>query len=60
MNETTPIASFTGAITLPVAQQGSAAGTATAESLDVAVSLAVVDAGGVLKAFADGPCRDRG
>jgi uncharacterized protein GlcG (DUF336 family) len=51
MAETTPIA-FTGAITLAAAQQGVAAGITIGQSLGVAVSLAVVDAGGVLKAFA--------
>jgi uncharacterized protein GlcG (DUF336 family) len=50
--EDTPPTAFTGAITLAAAQQGIAAGIATAASLGLAVSLAVVDAGGVLKAFA--------
>jgi uncharacterized protein GlcG (DUF336 family) len=51
MEDTTPIA-FTGAITLVAAQQGITAGIATAVSIGIAVSLAVVDAGGVLKGFA--------
>jgi uncharacterized protein GlcG (DUF336 family) len=50
MEDTTPTA-FTGAITLSAAQHGIAAGITSATSLGVAVSLAVVDAGGVLKAF---------
>jgi uncharacterized protein GlcG (DUF336 family) len=50
MAETTRTA-FTGAITLSAAQDGINAGIKTAESLGVAVSLAVVDEGGVLKAF---------
>jgi uncharacterized protein GlcG (DUF336 family) len=40
------------AITLAAAQQALAAGIAEAERMGVAVSVAVVDAGGVLRAFA--------
>jgi uncharacterized protein GlcG (DUF336 family) len=40
------------AITLAAAQQALAAGIAEADRIGVAVSLAVVDAGGVLRAFA--------
>lgn len=40
------------AITLAAAQQAFAAGIAEAERTGVAVSVAVVDAGGVLRAFA--------
>jgi uncharacterized protein GlcG (DUF336 family) len=40
------------AITLAAAQQALAAGVAEAERLGVAVSVAVVDAGGILRAFA--------
>ena len=40
------------AITLAAAQQALAAGIAEAERIGVAVSVAVVDAGGILRAFA--------
>ena len=39
-------------ITLAAAQRGLAAGVAAAEAMSVAVSLAIVDAGGILRAFA--------
>jgi uncharacterized protein GlcG (DUF336 family) len=48
----TPPTAPTGAIDLTVAQLAVDAGVRAAASLGVAVSLAVVDAGGVLKAFA--------
>jgi uncharacterized protein GlcG (DUF336 family) len=41
----------TGPIGLAAAQTAIAAGVATAESLGISVSVAIVDAGGVLKAF---------
>ena len=51
MTETSPTA-FTGAITLTAACHAITAGADRAAALGVAVSLAVVDAGGVLKGFA--------
>ena len=50
--EPTPPVAFTGPIVLDAAQRALTAGIRQAESLGIAVSLAVVDAGGVLKAFA--------
>ena len=48
----TPPTAFTGAITLSAACHAITAGVEHAASLGIAVSLAVVDAGGVLKGFA--------
>jgi uncharacterized protein GlcG (DUF336 family) len=48
----TPVTAFTGPITLAAASHAITAGVERAAALRIAVSLAVVDAGGVLKAFA--------